>query len=559
MLKKSQYVYVVFTTFILVFLFSSPSIFAGNIKFNISFSEFILKNASPLISQIENQEGLGYDSLRKQINDLGCNPDVVLLPAILEQKAAYQFHSNVMKALEPCAVKRDTKRDIKQLLSNKEPYLIIAGESLKSPMSYFGHSLLLFLDKEDFYFSPVISVLAPTENLTATEQLLKGGFSQIPAEINVIPLHQILDSYNNRESRKLKFIKLPNSHFNKDRMIGFFDDKLSNTLTYNFFTENCSTYLFEALAYSCSCFDEAPKIITPVFLEKKVQETVNTERFELNSLFHNFNTEYKKLSTKERTNVRGMFSNTQPISPDHSDDVGNVAVLASRLSFESYGRPNDSYGNILDTFGKEEALQRKIPLHHKADDKDLDGLSVSSAKIKFEKDSMDITLSAVDFDHFEQRSQHYLSSKLTAGAIEISAVNDSAKVESLDLVKIRSVTPLNFVTRTPSWRLRIGADRTESDALYPVVSAGLGAGFNVSQFMLYSLPSIELSRSATFPVYSGVQFKSNAFSIKYETKNLDTQSLSIYRRESHSFAYEYKIIKTKTNTTTQQISFSYYF
>jgi hypothetical protein len=557
MLKKSQYVNVVFTTFILVFLFASPNVFAGNIKFNISFSEFILKNASPLISQIENQEGLGYDSLRKQITDLGCNPDEVLLPAILEQKAAYQFHSNVMKALEPCAVKHDSKKDIKQLLSNKEPYLIIAGESLKSPMSYFGHSLLLFLDEEDFYFSPVISVLAPTENLTATEQLLKGGFSQIPAEINVIPLHQILDSYNNRESRKLKFIKLPDSHFNKDRMIGFFDDKLSNTLTYNFFTENCSTYLFEALAYSCSCFDEAPNIITPVFLEKKVQETVNTERFELNSLFHNFNTEYKKLSTKERADVRGMFSNTQPISADHSDDVGNVAVLASRLSFESYGRPNDSYGNILDTFGKEEALQRKIPLHHKADDKDLDGLSVSSAKIKFEKDSMDITLSAVDFDHFEQRSQHYLSSKLTAGAIEISAVNDSAKVESLDLVKIRSVTPLNFVTRTPSWRLRIGADRTESDTLYPVVSAGLGAGFNVSQFMFYSLPSIELSRSATFPVYSGVQFKSSAFSINYETKNLDTQSLSIYRRESHSFAYAYKIIKT--NTTTQQISFSYYF
>ncbi|WP_111636616.1 lipoprotein N-acyltransferase Lnb domain-containing protein [Marinomonas shanghaiensis] len=557
MLKKSQYVNVVYTTFILAFLLASPNTFSGNIQFNISFSEFILKNASPLISQIENQKGLGYNSLKKQITDLGCNPDVLLSPAILEQKEAYQFHSNLMKALEPCAVKRDTKKDIKQLLSDKEPYLIIAGESLKSPMSYFGHSLLLFLDEEDFYFSPVISVLAPTENLTATEQLLKGGFLKIPAEINAIPLHQILDSYNNRESRKLKFIKLPDSHFDKDKIIGFFDDKLSNTLTYNFFTENCSTYLYEALAYSCNCFDEAPNIITPVFLEKKVQETVNTNRFEINSLFHNFNTEYKKLSAKERVDVSDMFSNPKSVNPENGNNAGKVAVLASRLSFESYGRPNDSYGEILDTFGKKDSLQLKIPLNQKSDDRDLDGLSVSSAKIYFKKDSLSVQLSAVDFDHFEQRSQHYLSSKLTAGVIEIYEDNGSAIVETLDILNIRSVTPLNFVTRTPSWKLRIGADRTKSDTLQPLVSAGLGAGFNVFQFMFYSLPSIELSHSVTFPIYSGIEFKSDVLSIKYETKNNSEQSLTLYKRQSSSFSYEYKI--TKHDTTTQQIAFSYYF
>lgn len=557
MLKKSQYVNVVYTTFILAFLLASPNTFSGNIQFNISFSEFILKNASPLISQIENQKGLGYNSLKKQITDLGCNPDVLLSPAILEQKEAYQFHSNLMKALEPCAVKRDTKKDIKQLLSDKEPYLIIAGESLKSPMSYFGHSLLLFLDEEDFYFSPVISVLAPTENLTATEQLLKGGFLKIPAEINAIPLHQILDSYNNRESRKLKFIKLPDSHFDKDKIIGFFDDKLSNTLTYNFFTENCSTYLYEALAYSCNCFDEAPNIITPVFLEKKVQETVNTNRFEINSLFHNFNTEYKKLSAKERVDVSDMFSNPKSVNPENGNNAGKVAVLASRLSFESYGRPNDSYGEILNTFGKKDSLQLKIPLNQKSDDRDLDGLSVSSAKIYFKKDSLSVQLSAVDFDHFEQRSQHYLSSKLTAGVIEIYEDNGSAIVETLDILNIRSVTPLNFVTRTPSWKLRIGADRTKSDTLQPLVSAGLGAGFNVFQFMFYSLPSIELSHSVTFPIYSGIEFKSDVLSIKYETKNNSEQSLTLYKRQSSSFSYEYKI--TKHDTTTQQIAFSYYF
>lgn len=557
MLKKGQHVKVACTAFILAFLFISSNSFAGSVNFDISLSEFILKNASPLISQIEKKEGLGYNSLKKQITDLNCNPEILLSPSLIAEKNAYQFHSNVMTALKPCATKIDKNRNIKQLLSNKEPYLIIAGESLKSPMSYFGHSLLLFLDENDFYFSPVISVLAPTENLTAMEQLLKGGFSQIPAEIKIIPLHQILDSYNNRESRKLKFIKLPSSHFNKERLIDYLDNWSLKNLRYNFFTENCSTYLFKALDYSCHCLGEAPNIITPIFLEKKVQEKINPDRFELNALFHNFNNEYQSLNTKEQADVRGMFSNTDAVTPNSGHNVGKVAVLASRLSFESYGRPNDSYEKILDTFGKKESLEHKMPLLHKASGVDLDGLPVSSATIKIEKDLFSIKLSAVDFDHFEQRSKHYLSSKLTAGTIEISEVNGSAQVDSLELINIHAVTPLSFVTRTPSWRMRIGADRTESDELQPIVSIGVGAGFSASQFMLYSLPSIELAKSITFPIYTGIEFKSNAFSIKYETKNTSEQSLTIFKRQSNSIAYEYTI--SKRDATKQHFALSYYF
>ena len=562
MFQESQYINIISKISILTFFLLCSNTFAKNILFDISFSEFILKNASPLVSQIKEKKGLGYESIKKQISLSGCNPDLVLSTALLAENKAYLFHSKLIAALKDCTprtTEKHTQQNIELLLQNKDPYLIIAGESLKSPMSYFGHSLLLFLDKDDFYFSPVISVLAPTEGLTTLEQITKGGFSSISAEVNILPLHQILDSYSNKESRKLKFIKLPKSDFNTKALIEFFDEKLPLTLDYNFFTKNCSTYLFDALEYACNCFGEKPKIVTPVFLEKKVQETTASTRFEINSLFYKFNENYNKLTHTDKSAVKDMFSNPDTNLAEDNKKLGNVAVLASRLSFESYRKPNDSYEKILDTYRKDDSLIKEIPLNSKAENKALDGLEISSAKIKLHKKSVNIKLSAVDFDHFEQRSKNFISSKLTAGAIEISNKKDTTKIESLDLLDIRAITPLNFVTRTPSWRLRIGADRTQSDDLQAISSMGIGAAFAFSNLTVYSMPSLELNSSLNFPIYSGIQLKSRFFSAKYETKNLENHSFSLYRRENNFIGYEYNMYKTKKNDTKHQIIFSYFF
>lgn len=564
MLKAYQYKkYIYFLIVLVCFSFSEkPS--ANEVEFDTGFSEFILKNASPLASQIQNKSGLGYNSLVKQIQSLGCNSDLVLSEENLtKSKKSYLFHQALIKSIENCTLSKRVKKNqhnIEELLSNKKPYLIVAGESLNSPMSYFGHSLLLFLDEDDFYFSPVVSVLAPTEGLSTFEQIIKGGFSTIEAKVNIIPLHQVIDFYNDQDSRELKFIELPETKFDKTRIIEYFNKEINNKNRYNFFLKNCSTYLYEALEYSCNCLDKNKFIVTPASIEKALyQGKSKTLYFRTESLSNKFNTSYHTLNKEQKSRVKEMFYNADGRYLDEEKNLGDIAVLASMLSFESYQNPNPAYAELLNKYGKDSSILSEMPLSENTSDSNLDPLLTSSIKISTQKDSIQLKLSVVDFHHFEQRKYHFTSSKLEVGSLELQEEDNSVKIKSINLINIRSVTPINFVTKKASWRLNIGAKRSAKDQLETSFSYGIGAAFSISQIKFYILPSIEAQSSFEFPVYSGMEFNSENVSIKYETKNLDESSLSFFRRENSSFGYEYTIKKKENNQVNHQVSFNYYF
>ncbi|MEL0613486.1 DUF4105 domain-containing protein [Marinomonas arenicola] len=558
MLKKDQYKDIFIGIFILVALIPNPSAAANDLTFNPKITEFILKNTSSLIYQIKEKKGLGYNSLKNQIILSGCNPKTVFSDNLLKKKKPYLFSKDFSKKIDKCKKNNNGNIDIESALKNKEVYLIVAEESLKSPMSYFGHSLLLFLDKDDFYFSPVVSISAPTDNLTAVEQITKGGFSHIEAKINITPLHQIIDYYGHKESRKLKFINLSDHLFNREKLIQYFKNKSSENLSYNFFYQNCSTYLYEALNYSCNCFKKKPMIITPSLLELKIQ---NLDReaveFKIDSLHHKFKIQFEELKRNEKKIAKDIFSNTK-FNTEKNQKSGKVAALASRLSFKSYGNINPGYENALETYGEDYSLLRSIP-YDKKTEKNHDNLKNSSIKIKKSKNALNLKLSAIDFNQLEQRTKKFTFSELSVGTIDFLKKNETTQVESVYLLNIKALTPIDFVTKTPSWRLKLGAERDEKNRLKSLFSFGIGVSYSLSNLTFYTLPSIESKSSLTFPIYSGVFFKNRSIVINYKTKNLKKNSLSIYKRGSESIGYEYKISKNENLKTEHQIGLSYYF
>jgi len=525
--------------------------------YEYGLSEFVLKNASPLIEQIKNQQGLGYDSLKKRILLSGCSPDVLSTPELLDDKKAFVFHSKLMKYLSDCSLERKYE-NLSSILKGKSVYLVISGESLKSPMSYFGHSSLLFLDENDFYFSPVVSVLAPTENLSAFEQFGKGAFDAIKAEVKIVPLHKIIDSYNNKESRKLTFIPLSSSIFDYGKIIEYFEVKAQSDLKYNFFMNNCSTYIYEALAYSCECMVDSPTIVTPLLLERNLVSLDHHQYFDLNSLYFEFNRSYEALNTEEKQKVKDMVLNVDAEYPRDAIKLGDASVKASRLSFESYGTPFSSYEKILNTYGKDNSILSEFPVLNDLDERESDDLYISSVKFWFYDDFLRIKASAVDFSHFEQRGENYLSSKLNIGSFELSGEHDDMELESLNIFDIEAITPINFVTRTPSWRFRIGADRV-NDHFKPIISAGLGGAFLYSSFMFYIMPSVELSDDFEFTVYSGLTFNSDIFSVKYELKDSDESTFSLFRRENEAFGYGFSFHEGNEAKSKYDINLSFYF
>lgn len=561
MFKKKQYKYHLIFIFILFIFPFERTASEENIKFNPRTSEFILKNTSSLAYQIKNKHGLGYKSLKHQAQASGCNSELIFTSSLLENKKPYSFNKYFQKKLFSCKRKNQIKINLNTLLYDKEIYLVIAGESLKSPMSYFGHSLILFLDREDFYFSPVISFTAPTENLSLIEQITEGGFSFIKAEINAVPLHQVIDYYSNKESRKLKFIKISNAIFDKGKLIKHLDNQLSKNLTYNFFTKNCSTYLYTALNKSCNCFTSPPSIVTPQLLEKRILEQEELpEIFEVDSLFDQFNKQYSTLDSNDKDITRKMFLSKKNIY-SNNNKAGVVAAIASRLSFESYHQPNDSYMSLVDTYGEDRSLLKSIPFQSDAmkDSNLFDDINSSSIKLDVQNNKIAIRLSLIDFNHFEQRSQNFISSKLSAGTIELSKKENSTRVDSIYLLNIQAATPINFVTKALSWRLKLGIDRNSQNQLKPLLSTGFGPAFSLSNVKFYILPSIEFNTSLTIPTYSGIQFNSNLISIKYETRNLQDHDLSLYKRKNSNLGYAYSLIKKNQEDVKHQISLFYYF
>ncbi|MEO9655370.1 lipoprotein N-acyltransferase Lnb domain-containing protein [Marinomonas sp.] len=545
--------------FILIALLSPYKALSHTPFFDISLSEFLLKNSSAIISQIHSESGLAYESLKYQLIRLGCSSEQLTSQKIKDINTPFELRKNLTELFANCDKRENPPKNIFESLKNKDVYLVLAGESLKSPMSYFGHSMILFLDQNDFYFSPVLSVLAKTDELTPFEEIIKGGFSEIEAQVNFIPFHQIIDYYNNQESRELRLIKLPPDEFDKEKLIQHFEKLSNRDIKYNFFTQNCSTYIYEALESSCNCLDHGPHIITPISIEKKIYEiSYNHNKFELNSLFSRFHEHYNELSNKEKSIVKGYYEGDIP-PKKYNHDVEQSAILASRLSFNTYGKPNSTYSNILNTFGYDSFLLQSPPSHSKPVDSSLDSTNISSAKLTLFEAGVSLKLSAVDFNHHEQRQQRNISSKLSVASIEIYQQSGETKIHSIDALDIRAINPIDFVSQKASWRLKVGAEENPQQELKGLISFAIGAATQINKAKLYILPSVEISESSSFPVYAGIQYKTSLFSIDYTSKDFKDHSLSIFRRENSSFGYELNASKEKDSSTSFKATLALYF
>lgn len=563
MTKVDSFMAKVSLIFAFVCLFLPSNSVARSIEFDAGMSEFILKNAPALISQIKRQSGVGYDSLKAQLELRGCDEHLLSDNALIEQKTSYDFFSYLMGKVNACSTDHSSqlkKPTFTETLQGKTPYLLVAGESLNAPMSYFGHSLLLFLDEDDFYFSPVLSVLAPLESKQLFSQTLKGGFSSIKAEINLTPLHQVISFYNNYESRSLRFIKLPEDKFDNEKLIDYFDQALNDPLRYNFFVKNCATYLYEALDQACDCLDEDRSIISPALMEAQIyQQAPETQVFELKSLLAKFHQAYEPLNSFEQRTVRQMILDQGFQYQGIHQDLGNVAVLGTRLSFETYKTPYPSYSGLLDTYGDASGLLASLPETQQPNDKMRDQLYLSSFGLSTNEDKHSARFALLDYRSFYQRQESINSASLAAGVLELSSIEDTSRVESVTLLEITSLKPFNGVSKNASWRFGIGAQRNQDDQLKTSLNFGLGGSVSVFGAKFYLLPSIEISSATKLPVYSGFEANMGFVSLAYENKDLLDHELSFYKRLNSSFALEYQAVKLEREETSHTASVFYYF
>lgn len=562
-MRKANPIRASFNWLLILFCLSFQSnSMANSIEFDAGFSEFILKNSPALIAQIKQKSGVGFSSLKNQLALKGCDASILEDEALTEQQDSYAFFRYLMDKVNRCSTGTETSetQDFAGLLKGKTPYLLIAGESLNAPMSYFGHSLLLFLDEEDFYFSPVLSVLAPLESKQLFSQTLKGGFSSIKAEINLTPLHQVISFYNNYESRSLRFIKLPKDQFDGDKLINYFDQALTEPLAYNFFLQNCATYIYRALDHACDCLDEELDIISPALMEAQLHQVASrSEVFELPSLLSLFNQKYQVLTNFEQHTVQQMVQDQDFQYQGMHQDLGDVAVLASRLSFETYKTPYPSYFGLLDTYGNPSGLLSTMPEAGPISDTEKDSLKLSSIALKADKDGVAASFALIDYNQFYQRPLSVNGASLKAASVSVTGIDESSQIDDLTLLEINTLKPINFVSKAFSWRLKLGAERDHNDELAGLARYGLGPTVTLLGANFYLLPSVEISNTSRLPVYSGFESTGGFVSFAYENKDLEDHSLKVFKRINSDFSLEYQVVKEVKEAVTHSASAFYYF
>ena len=535
---------------------------ARAIEFDVELSAFILQNSPALAAQIKHQSGVGLKSLKEQLELRGCDTGLLKDTALIEQKNNYAFAVYLMAKIDACSTDfvNSDGHEFTDILKDKAPYLLIADTSMDAPMSYFGHSLLLFLDEGDFYFSPVLSVLAPLESKRLFSQTLKGGFSSIKAEVNLTPLHQVISFYNNYESRSLRFIKLPTEQFDQEKLIQYFDLALTEPLSYNFFLQNCATYIYRALDQACDCMDENRDIISPALMEAQIhQVVVNSEVFELPSLLSQFNLKYQSLNDFEQLTVRQMVQDKNFQYQGIHQGLGDVAVVASRLSVEHYQQASSSYFGLLDTYGNTSGLLKVLPTAQPVIDAELDKLGLSSFRFAVSEGEMSTRFALIDYNSFYQRQKSVNASSLKAGTIELSDLTGSSRIEDLTILEVSALNPINFVSSNASWRFKVGAERNNQDTLRPLLRFGVGPSVSILGAKLYLLPSINVSNSTHLPVYAGFEADTGFASLAYENKDLEDHEWRVFKRINSSFALQYQGLKEEKEKVFHSASAFYYF
>lgn len=527
---------------VLAFLFLAFKSNAANINYDPRLAEFSLRNYPALQQQADSLTGLGYQSLAAELADRGCRQEL-LANLLGTSPSATHFVKQLTIELADCRSPQKRPLSLERLLQSKQPYLITAGASLNAPMSYMGHTLLLFLDPNNFYFSPVISVLAPLDDSSRLTQTLQGGFGTISAEVTIIPLHKVLSSYANQDARELNFLQLPSGVFDHQKLIAFFSQRANTDLSYNFFTNNCSTYSYRALAESCQCLPHRT-LVSPRTIQKEVYRAltsagVDAKHFIEPALLSRFHLAYDALSSAQQHASKENLT-SDVLAPLKPSPQTQATALAARTRFETYADAPTAYQRIIENNRYKSFLKNKTPQHRQVNNEDKHGIYESSLKAAFGERRQRLTYSLIDSDTFKYQGQEGPISKVTAATVSVSHHSGKIDLDSLGLIDISAIKPINLVSKKPSWHLSLGADRRLNNRLRPYLHYGIGAAVRTGGIALYTMPSIELSKDSELFLKSGAKLRFARLTFEFEARDTDVESLGVNWRASPNWGIEYR-------------------
>jgi hypothetical protein len=387
----------------------------------------------------------------------------------------------------------------KEQLALEDIYIAFVQPSLISPMSYFGHTFLVFKKHGTWEFSKTFSFSAVIPNRISKKDLITdGAFGKLNGRFVIGNFHEFKHAYLAKEQRGINLYKLNLTDSEKNLLIIKSFQIYDQDFSYHFFEQNCST---ELIRYLSTVRPNLSTNLNDLFI-KDPAGTLNllinenlilgNEYTYFPKITHSFN-QYLKLNNQSQNKI-----NNHLISQSHTDQLGilnNAEKEAlsniSSLLFTFFNAPPPLYKE----FQNQTYLNDNSVIPPLKKNLAYTSPALLSFGLKHTDDHLVTSLSFMPShrERFEERFSYVNETTLKTFYTEINFDENQLELEQFDLLELASYNKSFSEFIIPSWRFYTGYNDHYSPNQHSLMSEiGYGFSFGTTNFLVSFMPQINI-------------------------------------------------------------------
>ena len=378
-------------------------------------------------------------------------------------------------------------------------YIAFVQPSLISPMSYFGHTFMVFKKNNSWDFSKTFSFTAVIpEKISNNDLLFSGATGKLKGRYVIGNLHEFKHAYLKKEQRGISLHKLNLTENEKKILVSSAYKLYSQTFDYHFFEQNCTTELITFLAE-----------IRPSLLKKLQALAIKEPASTLNLLMSEglidknnsfyppkityvFDT-YLKLDNASRLLVNSYLDDVTPSKnyAEEDDDIKESLINTSSLLFNFFNSPPVLYKEFQQlTYTN--AIEGVTPLKTTSSYTEPTRISFGVKQVD-NKTFGSIGFMISHLERFEERFSFVNESTLKTFDTSIKLDKDKVEIDKIDLFELAAYNKSFGEVFIPSWRIYAGYnDKYNYDKHSIMSEIGYGLSFGTKDLLFSFMPQIRL-------------------------------------------------------------------
>lgn len=360
--------------FLLLILVTSLSATQILPYYNFDFDEYLLMYNQMIVNDVKmpNQKHYFVKSLYQALQFVNKDVTKEELKEVIKQNDAEKLKAFVQSNID--SNNKMEEQDIKDILFNPDnATMVFASPTLDSAMSFFGHSYLMFYNKEAPFISPCINFYAYYTQYKGLDLIIKGLTSKLESYFAIKPFYFHYMEYTATLDRSLVAYPLALDESEKAKLKEVVEQLAFNKYpNYNFVSYNCTHGIFGIFNEVCPNRKPFPlnRALSPETAIEEVRKRglITDEGFTFSSfqdIAHKHNKKefkdfYKTTQTLEfGYKAEKPFENFEIVKPSKVHITNKFSALRFDYQYPEH-RMSFNFSPLFNDFGEHSYVEREI-------------------------------------------------------------------------------------------------------------------------------------------------------------------------------------------------------